>query len=421
MIKLIRYTISLVVLSLFFFPFELVAIPGANTKMILAMFGLVILAVNMSRSRGALLNKDFFSVLVISLLVSFIGFFSVIYNNTSDYSYATYFISMVVWMSGAYITIKIMKLCCLEISVRTVCNFLIVLCVAQCLLALLIDIFPVLRQVVSRVMIVTPAMEGRLYGVDASLDIAGTRFSAVLIMITHCCLSESNKWNHLLWYVLAYMIITIVGNMISRTTIVGVILSTIYCVCYGVKGKASNIKPFFITVVCVLLATIPIIITLYKTDQRFYELLRFGFEGFFSLFETGHWETHSNNILLEMIKFPDNLKTWMIGDGYFDNPYHTDPYYIGERTGGFYMATDIGYLRFIFYFGILGLIAFILFFIRVGFILKRRFPSFGSMFVFLVLLNFIVWFKVSTDIFVVFTLFLCLNNSDGSPQLEPLS
>lgn len=38
----------------------------------------------------------------------------------------------------------------------------------------------------------------------------------------------------------------------------------------------------------------------------------------------------------------------MIGDGYFENP-RTDPYYIGYQWKGFYMGTDVGYLRFLFF------------------------------------------------------------------------
>ena len=41
---------------------------------------------------------------------------------------------------------------------------------------------------------------------------------------------------------------------------------------------------------------------------------------------------------------PDNLHTWIIGDGYIVNP-KDDPYYIGEVTKGYYKNTDIGYLR----------------------------------------------------------------------------
>lgn len=79
---------------------------------------------------------------------------------------------------------------------------------------------------------------------------------------------------------------------------------------------------------------------------------------------------------------------------------------------GYYQNTDIGYLRFIFYFGIFGLIAFIWYFIKVGTTCVKRFISHRLLFATLLLLNFIIWCKVSTDIFLVFALFLCLREEE---------
>lgn len=83
-------------------------------------------------------------------------------------------------------------------------------------------------------------------------------------------------------------------------------------------------------------------------------------------------------------------------------------YYVGENWHGFYKATDVGYLRFIYYFGVIGLAAFSWFFCAVTAVCRKRFPRYAMFFGFLLLLNFLVWFKVSTDIFVVFAPFLCL-------------
>lgn len=140
---------------------------------------------------------------------------------------------------------------------------------------------------------------------------------------------------------------------------------------------------------------------------------RFGFEGFFSLAEKGEWQTHSNDILKKMIVWPNNLKTWIIGDGYLNNPADKslntyDPYFVG-KFHGFYMDTDIGYLRYIFYFGLIGLITFSIFFIKACGLLIRKFPAFKWMFIIVLAVNFIQWFKVSTDLFVVFAPFLCLS------------
>ena len=77
------------------------------------------------------------------------------------------------------------------------------------------------------------------------------------------------------------------------------------------------------------------------------------------------------------------------------------------------MGTDVGYLRFIFYFGIMGLVLFIYFFWRVAQICVRRFNSYEILFLMILAVNMIGWVKVSTDIFLVFALFLCVAEEEG--------
>ena len=65
-----------------------------------------------------------------------------------------------------------------------------------------------------------------------------------------------------------------------------------------------------------------------------------------------------------MVVFPDNWVTWLIGDGYAANPMDKtlsffDPYYTGPIYHGYYKGTDIGYLRYIFYFGLVGTFVFV--------------------------------------------------------------
>ena len=86
---------------------------------------------------------------------------------------------------------------------------------------------------------------------------------------------------------------------------------------------------------------------------------------------------------------------------------------MGPNFPGFYMATDIGYLRFIFYFGLIGLVSFVVYFFKVTSICVARFNGYKDMFLLLLLFNFILWFKVSTDIFLVFALFLCVSREEN--------
>ena len=49
----------------------------------------------------------------------------------------------------------------------------------------------------------------------------------------------------------------------------------------------------------------------------------------------------------------------------------------------------------------------------------RRFPQYRVIFILFILVNFIVWFKVATDIFLVFAIFLCIDK-DENEQYDAL-
>lgn len=428
MIRIICMVITTVITSFYFFPFEFVFLPGINTKMAMAAVGLVLLGVRMAQSRNAVLNKDFFTLSLWALGVSLAGFVAVVYNDTHDYTYVTYAMSMWVWAGAAYVLVELIRKLHGKISVELIAHYLIVVCVLQCILALLIDRIPVFEQAVNSLVsglgfveLDTLSETERLYGIGASLDVAGTRFSAVLVMIAFLVTRiETKKQNvYLLLYILAVFIIGVVGNMMSRTTTVGLILFIVYLVYKSriyVLKISPEVKTVFSWFVGSLFVLIPILIYLYHIDMDVKNNLRFAFEGFFSLAEEGRWNVHSNEILKNMYVFPDNLKTWIIGDGYFANPYDLDPYYIGPKWGGYYMATDVGYLRFIFYFGVIGLFIFSYFMWLSGRVCMRKFKKEKALFVLLLMVHFIVWFKVATDIFLVFALFLvCTPEYEENP------
>lgn len=410
--------ITMVITSFYFFPFEFVFLPSVNTKMAMAAIGLVLLGVRMAQSRGAVLNKDFFTLSLWALGVSLAGFVAVVYNDTHDYTYVTYAMSMWVWAGAAYVLVELIRKVHGKISIELVAHYLIAVCVLQCILAFLIDRIPAFEQAVNSVVsglgfveLDTLNKSERLYGIGASLDVAGTRFSAVLVMIAFLVTRLENKKQNLYlpFYIIAVFIIGVVGNMMSRTTTVGLILFIVYLVYKSriyVLKISPEVKTIFYWLMGSLLVLIPILIYLYHTDMDVKNNLRFAFEGFFSLAEEGRWNVHSNEILKNMYVFPDNLKTWIIGDGYFANPYDLDPYYTGPKWGGYYMATDVGYLRFIFYFGVIGLFIFSYFMWLSGRVCMQKFKKEKALFVLLLMVHFIVWLKVATDIFLVFALFL---------------
>lgn len=426
-LKLIAMLFLVFLTSMFFFPFEFTFLPGINTKMAMAAVGLVLFALDLAKGRAASLDRSFFLLSFLAALVSLAAFASAVINHTNDYTYASYIISMWVWMGAAYVVVSAIKWVHGEATVEIVGNYLIAVCVMQCGLAIMIDSFPWLKNLVSDLILglgfvdnQTLEEANRLYGIGCSLDVAGTRFSCVLVIIAFLSLkiteTEKRRW---IWlYLVSFFVISVIGNIIARTTIVGVGMAVLVWLVGAIAVRQTETRRFFISRWSAVLITAIIVCTvLYIKSPVFKDNFRFGFEGFFSLFETGRWETNSNNILKNMIVFPDNLHTWLVGDGYLENPYRRDINYVGPNYGGYYMATDIGYLRFIFYFGLVGLLLFCAYMVTCANELMKRFPAYSWMFFCILLINLVVWTKVSTDIFVVMAIFLCVTQEEESLKL----
>ena len=345
----ILYTLALVVLSFYFFPFEFTFMPGINTKMAMAGIGLAVLAIQFAKKRKVAVDNDFLQITILAGIVSLIGFISVTYNGTHDYTYATYIVSMLVWLSAANLVLALIRTIHGHVNVTLICDYLIVLCVVQCSLALIIDGIPSVKEFVDSFLSGQGFMgknEYRLYGIGCSLDVAGTRFCAILLMCIYQIvqisskqeLDEKRKFWHMLWYLSAFMFISIVGNMIARTTTIGVALAFLYLLILTQPFSIISIekhKLIWRMTGIMLFVAICVSVLFYNISPVFKYNLRFAFEGFFSLAEKGTWEVHSNEILKNMVVFPDEIKTWIIGNGYFENPYDIEPYYTGVRWRGF--------------------------------------------------------------------------------------
>ena len=415
MLKYIGILITGCVTSFYYFPFFFKAFPAQNTKNMMAAVGLVLICLQIIKVRKNVFAKDWIQIFTYAGIVSLVGLFSITINNTPDYTYAFYIRIMILWLCAAFCVPIMLKIVHGKLSVPLLVNYLVAVCVFQCIMALLID-----NSIAIKTFIDAHVEQGqfflndvnRLYGIGANLDVAGSRFSAVLAMMSFLLMRKDNSKGILsICYVIAFIFICIVGNMIARTTTVGMVLAIMYIVLMSCKknGNKKTIKWMF-WIACL---AIPILFNLYINNSETQRLMRFAFEGFFSLAEKGEWEVSSNDRLMNvMVVFPDNLKTWLIGDGYFINPRETDPYFTGKITGGYYMGTDIGYLRFIFYFGVIGLLTFMAFFNKVTHTCIRFFGEYKHLFVMFLAINFIVWLKVATDIFLVFALFLMLEFSN---------
>ena len=101
---------------------------------------------------------------------------------------------------------------------------------------------------------------------------------------------------------------------------------------------------------------------------------------------------------------------------------------LGELdSGGFYKGTDIGYLRFIFYFGLIGLMLFIALLTYASGACGQMFKGQKLTCFALLVVGLVIWGKVATDVFLIFAIYLCAGNlqkvmdggeSEEDPELE---
>ena len=424
LLRCIAYFITAVITSFYLFPFTFRFFPIANTKMILAGAGLVLYVIKLSKDRTGSLDRSLFSLSIAALLVSFVACVSAIVNNTNDYTYADYIISMWVWLGGGYAVVQLINWCHGHATIDLVCKYLISVCVIQCVLALMIDSNMSFKIFVDSLVADLGFIQmdrldnsNRLYGVGCSLDVAGTRFAAILAIVPFLTYRAIlTKRDRDVWlYIMAFAFVSIVGNMISRTSTVGILFAVFIWVLLSVLPSYNrNVRKLWERLFIVITIAVIVSIVLYNTSYLFKMNIRFAFEGFFSLFETGHWETNSNSALMNMFVLPEKFHTWLIGDGYLYDPAGINPYYVGENYPGYYMNTDVGYLRFIFYFGLIGLCTIVGYFFVITKLLSKKFASYKMIFYMFLLINLIVWIKVSTDIFPVYAIFFSIPiESDG--------
>lgn len=413
-IKWLLIFVGIILTDFYFFPLTPTVLPYGNTKMIMAVMSIFLVLTthhrNIDTSKALRL---FITMCVFAILVSFCTYITIVVNNTHDYTYMSYIVSMLVWLGGAYTLVRYLRRVHSNLNLRIITFYLVAACALQCISAILISRYPGFENLINRLVVGQPEMlefaDGRLCGIGCAFDVAGIRFSAALVTAFFFWESVVIDKNIGLvpktLYCLSLMIIAVIGNVISRTTTVGLVAGMTYVVwqlCFSSDYVArKEVRKWFSSM---LLISIMVCIVLYNIDSQFRHDIRFGFEGFFSLFETGEWKVHSNDMLRGMYNvFPDNIKTWLFGDGLFIDTTN-EPWYIGRTYGGYYKDVDVGYLRFIFYFGIIGLASFIAFLLYSMKVCIEQFPSCKVMFYGLMLIQLVIFGKVATDMFLIFAL-----------------
>lgn len=399
--KTVIILLNCIITSFYMFPVGLFFLPEqVNTKMIIALLGGIAFGFECIRKKELSLSRPVLISAILAVVFSVWCFFSATVNGSDDTTYSSYWISFATWLGGAYGVCWLIRTTEGRFRLESLTFYLALVCVAQCILALVIDGNPAFQRLVDRIFIQGQDFfhqVHRLYGIGAALDVAGVRFSAVLILMAHQMSAYGKVLDRrklAIFYFASFAFIFVVGSIIARTTWVGAAMGLVYMgASYSGlnRGSVSSRQAgFWLISLGVILLAVIVSAWLYNRSPVFRGNLRFAFEGFFNWVEHGTFRTDSTDKLnSNMWIWPTDSRTWAIGSGIF---------------GDFAFGTDIGYCRFVLYVGLIGLSLFSLFFLYNGLSVARLFTNADYLALLLIALTFVVWLKVATDIFFIFAL-----------------
>lgn len=281
-----------------------------------------------------------------------LSFVSLALNGTSDIYFPKYTLSIILGFFAAYFWAYLLYKFYSEVDINTICNYyttVVVLFVAIAFICFLqpsvYDTLVSYERIDEIALISMERTEGtRLIGIGANFFAAAVINGTLLILLAAYIVSYNHSTKHMVVLIVSYALITVLGMMMARTTLFGALLGFVIIL---INIISSTRKFFKITgsllIILILLFIMLDTFGMYSSDKMD-TLTSFGFEMFENKQQNGgKFETSSMHSLYRMWNtIPSDIKTWIIGDG------------LWEDHGFYYKNVDLGYLRNLWYFGLLG-------------------------------------------------------------------
>lgn len=357
---MIKKIIAFVLLFSFIYQIDYLFLPF-NVPFVLGLIGLPLYIYNSSVIRNS--DSEYVKDLLLALLpVAIVAFLSIVGNHSSDFYFVKWAITNALYLFGAYFLFQLLKHSFRNFTVGRLVDLLVVCAVVQLSLSLIMYFSPgvkdVLQPLIHESEIAKDAMERaetRLVGFGTHFFVSGTVHAFILIMIAFSLTLRRVSLFKSVVMMLSFIFIAVVGSIMARTTLVGVLFA-IVIVLLRRRGKWYFISGLVLSTIIISGASVSFL-DLIGDDME--QLFNFGFEAFANFQDTGSFSTESTDSMFRMYKFPTTWETWLWGDARY------------EAGRGYYMNTDIGFCRLIFYFGVIGLITYMYF---EYYILKKIFP-----------------------------------------------
>ncbi len=337
----------------YFFPIFIKYLPVPVDR-ILQLFGLTIFFLSPRFAQRTLLNKRVISVILINLVVVILAFLAM-FNRSSRIDTYLFIQTLDIYFyffSALLIVFLIAQRYGKSFSIVKVFDLIVFLFILQAIVSIIFFIsstifefyLSILNEKVNQGLFErTNLLNKRFIGWGSAFFSGVVKYGFVfLIMIVLPYCKNSYFYNKRIRYILALSLITIAGIMTGRFFFLAIGLGLLLTV-------AIDKRNFF----RIIYRGIPIVLIAFLFfyaagihflgPERFKIVFGFVFELFITYFESGELYTSSSAATLEMYRFPESLSTWLVGDGKM----------VADVGGGYYMGSDVGYIRLIFYFGII--------------------------------------------------------------------
>ena len=361
----------------YFFPFKAY---GFDPRLLVFLFFFIYMIKD-----GLLLNRKvkcrYIKTLFYPVLMSLFTVLSSVVNTITENTFIIFPFQVIYLLLLSYCIYYITKRFCKVISFYVITRYFLMTLVVQSVIAIVmfvnqpICLFLFDLQGIDLTSRVIKMYFGvRLIGLGCFYFGAGAIYGLGLIAIMPFMLKAKNK-QQLIKLILLYVYIFIVGIFFARTAMIGCVFSIVYLIFCILIPKMCNkvflvFRQFIIYLTVFGIALVFIYTSSPKLQEDYGDIIDFGFEAFINLVENGELSTASSDGLTEyhLSIWPQNQKTYYIGDMRW------------TKGDSYYGDSDVGYVRLVFYFGVPGVILFLLYqysIVRIsGLIFKERILSF---------------------------------------------
>lgn len=366
------YVIYILGLFLTYFSINLSVLP-LHTVLLIGILGGITFLVKALTGNRIQLSSSLYSYVIVVVVLSLPGLFC--YKSEPSYLYQSVAVPIVFYFG--YYCLQQLKGAESNCSGKNLARDITIILTIQSVLAILMSLSPVLLSALDSTVSHSDHEEfvlkgvydhfNRFVGYGTQFFGAAVAYSFGLLFIARLFVLDGK-----VAYILLFTINSIVGLLLARTTIVGIIAGLVIVVSSLSRRKKIVGFSIIICLSIVILAYSREIMGALAGLLLSSEVTSWAFEPLINLIEEGSLQSGSTNVLESMMTIlPTNPTTWLIGDGAFTET-------IRGRFVGYYMHTDVGYLRIIFATGLIGLIG------HLSIVIRRLYTTskinYGTMF-----------------------------------------